>query len=181
MARRGDIARRPPFLPNAMERLPSVFGMGAFEEAMLQRFGDLISADLARWGIPMHCSRMPTKRPQFRVSRWGCPLCGGKSYAQFWQSLESRWSFGGLVTGWRSRCSRFGLVSSCSCNLTLSSIRRKVSPPLWEIPTNAIPLGPREGLQWSRIWRFRGGGVWGVQGVQGILWLLWRGLHVFLI
>jgi hypothetical protein len=48
--RRGDLTRRPPFLPDAFECLPSAFSNGAFKEAMLRVFWDPGVTDLARGG-----------------------------------------------------------------------------------------------------------------------------------
>ncbi|CAK9882408.1 unnamed protein product [Sphagnum jensenii] len=50
--KRGDLARCLPFLPNAFEGLPSVFGEGAFEKAMLRGLRDPNVKYLARRGDP---------------------------------------------------------------------------------------------------------------------------------
>jgi hypothetical protein len=69
--RRGDLARCPPFLPNAFEGLPSAYSEGAFEEAMLGALWDLDVTYLAGRGNPHTLeqvaiegqpNRMPTLR-----------------------------------------------------------------------------------------------------------------------
>ncbi|CAK9236626.1 unnamed protein product [Sphagnum troendelagicum] len=49
---KGDIVRRPPFLPNAFEGLSNVFGEGAFKKAMLGGFRDPSATYLAGNGDP---------------------------------------------------------------------------------------------------------------------------------
>jgi hypothetical protein len=47
-----DVVRRPPFLPNAMECVPCVFGVRAFEQAVLRRFEGFVGPDLTSGGDP---------------------------------------------------------------------------------------------------------------------------------
>jgi hypothetical protein len=50
--REGDVVRCPPFLPDLEEGLPGAFGVSAFQETMLKRFGNSVVTNLARQKDP---------------------------------------------------------------------------------------------------------------------------------